>query len=179
MGSIDALLSRNLHRLLCDFLRTHFCVLHQGTGSALGELAPRTDPDYVADFQYIARTVQLYNQVLVDDDDGGLEVPEHLAGSPLLRVVYAALEGLFGVLAHHILESFQQSEGIGEGTSEPAVDVVLAQLPDFPTVGLDPDVALTDLAVPDDHRLPLVLHRQDGRMMPWTPIRKSAPQGLS
>lgn len=78
----------------------------QCSGSTLGEKTSTSHSDHIVDLDHVAGTVQFNDEVLVDDYESGLKVPELFSCPPFLAVANTALEGLVGVLLHDLLKSF-------------------------------------------------------------------------
>lgn len=124
----------------------------EGPCRTFGKLSTRAHSDGVSDFQHIASAVELDYEVLVDDDEGGLQVAQHLAGPPLLGVGDARLECLLRVLIHNSLQPLHEGESISQRPSKPTV-YVIRQLPYLPPIDLHPCVPVAHLSVADYHCL--------------------------
>lgn len=165
MGSVDTFVGCNPHRLQGYLFGCHLGVPQESSRSTLCMDPTTPYANRICNFQYVARTVQLNNQILIDDDHGGLQIPQIFSSSPLLGIHYAATECLVWVRCDEILKSLHQCKGIGQAACKSAIHGIV-EFPDLFSIVLDSGVAIGHLSISNNDCLVVTFKCQNGSVPP-------------
>lgn len=139
---VDADVGGDLHSLPGDFFGAQLLSADQRAGRGQRVIPSGSDTDEpVVRLQNITGPAQNQRDLAVGDGHHGFETAKVAIRAPVLGEFHTGACELGRVLLQFGLQSFEQGEGVGRRTGEPADDGAVSQTADLPRRGLDDGVA--------------------------------------